>query len=129
MKWRSAIPFLLLLLSPLSLDVWVSRSVVVSGDQITISAYLFNDGSAPLPATIAIDAPPGFLPLSPQTITGDIPPGGVLELHASYQVAAQPGPARFLIRGGGQTRALAIGVCCVEAPPAQFHTRLAVVRA
>lgn len=113
---------------PLYLSVYVSQSVVVSGDQITLDAYLFNDSTATVLETITIVAPVGFVPLTPQMITSAVAPHAVLELHARYRVIAKPGVANFFARGGKQTVLLALSVCCVEAPRAMFHVHVPLIR-
>ncbi|MDQ2995472.1 MAG: hypothetical protein M3R61_00230 [Chloroflexota bacterium] len=102
----------------LRLEASTVRSEFTASDTFTITAYLFNDGDTDTSGVITISAPLGLVACSPDTIAGDIAPDRALQLNACYRVAADapPGLARFVVRGGGLTRAVIVRVGPVVAP-------------
>lgn len=116
--------------APLALQATVGRSEFVRGETLTISAYLYNDSAAPVIGQIWVAAPPGFVALTTQTITGTVAPGRALHADFRYRVAsdAPKGLARFVVRSGGMVRVVVVRVGPIESRPPWRRVWLGIVR-
>ncbi len=118
---RRILLLLALLLTPLHLEATSSRAELLKGDQVTISAYLFNDGAEATQGEIGIVAPPGFVLEHAENTSGVILPGCALHASFTYRVLASPGLYTFVVSGGESSVPVTIRVGPVVAPPAVWR--------
>lgn len=121
---------LLIQTTPIALQASTARSEFVRGEQLTISAYLFNDSGVPLAGQITVAAPPGFVALGAESTAGQIEAGRALRLDARYRIAddAPKGLARFVVRSGGMVREVWVRVGPIESAPPWRRLWLGMVR-
>ena len=115
---------LVLLLSPLHLEATSSRSELLKGDQVTISAYLFNDGAEAEQGTLSISPPPGFALERAEGVSGVILPFSALHASFTYRVLALPGLYTFVVSDGGSSVPVVLRVGPIVAPPAVWRSHL-----
>lgn len=103
-------------------------SDVRQGHTFTVSAYLFNDSGAAQAGALTVSAPTGLEPLTPQVVSGVIPPGRALRLDVVYRADVK-GLHTILVRGGGQIRRVVVRVGPIEAKAAIRHMYFPLFRA